>query len=234
MAKIIQVRNLTKTYGSKNKVDVLKSINLDIEEGSFNWIVGSSGSGKTTLLNLISGIDEASKGDIYIGGKKINGLSEKEKAKFRAESLGFVFQFHYLLPEFNALENVLLPLRIQKKRINKKVKAEAVELLKSIGLGHVYKQFPNELSGGEAQRTAIARAIIGKPKLVIADEPTGNLDSTNASAIYELIRKLHKDLKTTFIIVTHDEFDLEKGDRLIKLQDGIIIEDIISKGWRKF
>lgn len=228
MATLIKIRNLTKSYGIRKKVTVLDDINLDIKENSFNWIVGSSGSGKTTLLNLIAGIDKASKGDVYFLNKNITLLNENDKARFRSKSLGFVFQFHYLLPEFSALENVLMPLRIQKIKITRKVKNEAIDLLKSIGLGHVYNQFPSELSGGEAQRTAIARAIITKPKLVIADEPTGNLDSKNAKGIYRLIRKLHHDLNITFIIVTHDEFTLEQGDRLIKLHDGNIIEDTIT------
>lgn len=228
MATLIKIRDLTKSYGIRKKVTVLDDINLDIKENSFNWIVGSSGSGKTTLLNLIAGIDKASKGDVYFLNKNITLLNENDKARFRSKSLGFVFQFHYLLPEFSALENVLMPLRIQKIKITRKVKNEAIDLLKSIGLGHVYNQFPSELSGGEAQRTAIARAIITKPKLVIADEPTGNLDSKNAKGIYRLIRKLHHDLNITFIIVTHDEFTLEQGDRLIKLHDGNIIEDTIT------
>lgn len=225
MENIIKVENLTKSYGSKVKVDVLKKINLNIKKGSFNWIIGASGSGKTTLLNLISGIDEATSGEIYIDGKLITAMKEKERAKFRAESLGFVFQFHYLLPEFNALENVLMPIRINKKRVTSKVRDQAIELMKSLGLAHVYKNYPNEMSGGEAQRTAIARAIISKPKLVIADEPTGNLDSKNAEAIYELIRQLHQDLKMTFIVVTHDAITPIAGDRIITLSDGNIIDD---------
>lgn len=227
MKNIIKVRDLTKTYGTKVKVDVLKKINLDIKEGSFNWIIGSSGSGKTTLLNLISGIDEASGGRVYIDDKLITKMKEKERAKFRSQSLGFVFQFHYLLPEFNALENVLMPLRIQKRRVTRKNRQEAIDLLKSVGLGHVHKNYPLEMSGGEAQRTAIVRAIISKPKLVIADEPTGNLDSENATGIYNLIRDLHKKYQMTFIIVTHDKIEAHKGDRIITLSDGKVIKDLI-------
>lgn len=229
MKNIIKVENLTKTYGTKVKVDVLKGVNLEIKEGSFNWIIGSSGSGKTTLLNLISGIDKASKGNVFIDGKLITSMKEKERAKFRSESLGFVFQFHYLLPEFNALENVLMPLRIQGKRINRKTKNEALDLMKIVGIDHVYKNFPNEMSGGEAQRTAIARAIISKPKLVIADEPTGNLDSKNAEGVYNLIRSLHNDLNMTFIVVTHDLIKPYVGDRIITLSDGNISSDEIVK-----
>lgn len=224
---VIVVENLTKTYGTKTKTDVLKQVNLRIEEGSFNWIVGSSGSGKTTLLNLISGLDDATSGNIYINDSLITNMKEKEKALFRSKHLGFIFQFHYLLPEFTALENVLMPLRIQKQRINKQTKQKAIDLLASIGLGHVYDHFPKEMSGGEQQRTAIARAIIANPKLVIADEPTGNLDSTNANHVYDVIRKLHTEYKMTFIIVTHDSINPSKGDRQITLKDGVIVEDKI-------
>lgn len=222
---IIIVENLTKTYGTKVKTDVLKKVNLKIKTGSFNWIVGSSGSGKTTLLNLISGLDSATSGNIFINNNLITNMNDKEKALFRSKYLGFIFQFHYLLPEFTALENVLMPLRIQKQKINKNTKQKAIDLLQLVGLGHVYNHYPKEMSGGEQQRTAIARAIIGNPKLIIADEPTGNLDSNNAKQVYDLIRKLHKDYKMTFIIVTHDNINPEKGDRLITLKDGLIISD---------
>lgn len=222
---IISVQNLTKTYGKKVKTDVLKKVNLSIKEGTFNWIIGSSGSGKTTLLNLISGLDEATSGQIYIDNVLITNMNEKDKATFRANHLGFIFQFHYLLPEFTALENVLMPLRIKNQKITKEIKEKAITLLSTVGLSHVYDHYPKELSGGEQQRTAIARAIIGNPKLVIADEPTGNLDSINANQVYDLIRKLHKDFKMTFIIVTHDTIKPIKGDRLITLKDGNIIKD---------
>lgn len=224
---IIIVEKLTKSYGTKTKTDVLKNVNLKIKNGSFNWIVGSSGSGKTTLLNLISGLDSASSGNIFINNTLITNMNEKEKASFRSKHLGFIFQFHYLLPEFTALENVLMPLRIQKKKITKEVKEMAMNLLKSVGIDHVYDHFPKEMSGGEQQRTAIARAIISSPSLIIADEPTGNLDSTNAKQVYDVIRTLHKEYKMTFIIVTHDNINPEENDRLITLKDGEIISDTI-------
>lgn len=227
MTNIIELKDITKTYGTKIKQDVLKKVNLNIKRGSFNWVVGTSGSGKTTLLNIISGLDNASKGEVYIQGVEIGKLTKNEKSKFRAENLGFVFQFHYLLPEFNALENVLIPLRIQRKNINKEAKIEALELMDSIGIGKIYKQYPNELSGGEAQRTAIARAVVGKPSLVIADEPTGNLDSKTAKDVYKLLRDLHKQLNITFIIVTHDDITPIKDDRIITLKDGYIFNDEI-------
>lgn len=225
MTTIIEVKNVYKTYGTKIITDVLKDVNLKFAENSFNWLVGTSGSGKTTLLNLISGLDVVTKGEIFIKGKAITKMKDKEKAKFRAHNLGFVFQFHYLIPEFTALENVLIPLEIQGTKIKKEIKEEAIKLMESMGLGHVYNHYPKEMSGGEQQRTAIARAIFAKPAVVIADEPTGNLDSKAAEAVYEIIRKLHKEYGITFIVVTHDKIKPEKGERIIKIHDGIIIED---------
>ncbi len=224
---LIVVRGLTKTYGKKVKTDVLKQVNLNIKEHSLTWVVGASGSGKTTLLNLITGLDEASAGEVYISDKLITKMNEKERAHFRAHHLGFVFQFHYLLPEFNAIENVLLPLRIQKKKVGKKEREEALKLMETVGLGHVYDHYPREMSGGEQQRTAIARAIMGKPRLIIADEPTGNLDSASAEQVYSLIRKLHDDLQTTFIIVTHANIKPLPGDRIITLKDGEVVKDVL-------
>lgn len=225
--KIIVVKDVVKTYGTNVKTDVLKNVSFELEEGSFNWIVGASGSGKTTLLNIISGLDSLTSGEVYVDGKLISSLSEKESAKFRAFHLGFIFQFHYLLPEFSALENVLMPLRIQKKKITKEVEQKAIDLLTSIGLGGVYKHYPKEMSGGEQQRTAIARAIIGNPRLVIADEPTGNLDSNSAEQVYKIIRQLHEEHKITFIIVTHDKIIPQKNDRIFTLKDGEVIKDEI-------
>jgi|SRR5690554_204686 len=224
---IITISNVYKTYGTKVKTEVLKNVNLKIKQGSFNWIIGASGSGKTTLLNIISGLDTPTSGNVTINDNVISTLNDRELAKFRANNLGFVFQSHYLLPEFNALENVLMPLRIQKKKINKKTKKEALDLLSSVGLSHVYKHYPKEMSGGEQQRVAIARAIIGDPELVIADEPTGNLDSNTAKQVYDLIRELHEKYNKTFIIVTHDRIDPKKGDRTITISDGKIIKDVV-------
>ncbi len=222
---LIVVTNLSKVYGTKVKTEVLKNINLTIKHGSFNWIVGASGSGKTTLLNIISGLDAPTSGEVIINGYDIAKLNDKALAEFRANNLGFVFQFHYLLPEFNALENVLMPLRIQKQKISEVVKEKALTLLETVGLSHVTKNSPKEMSGGEQQRVAIARAIIGDPELIIADEPTGNLDSNNATQIYELLRTLHKTHNKTFLIVTHDKISPRPGDRIITLKDGNILED---------
>lgn len=224
---IIITKNIYKTYGTKVKTDVLKDVSFSLEAGSFNWIVGASGSGKTTLLNIISGLDSASSGEVYINDTLITNMTEIEAAEFRSTHLGFIFQFHYLLPEFNALENILMPLRIQRVKITAEIKDEALKLMESVGISHIKNHYPKQMSGGEQQRVAIARAIMGKPKLIIADEPTGNLDSANAIQVYEIIRKLHKERNITFIIVTHDRITPEKNDRLMRLKDGIIIEDTV-------
>lgn len=222
MTNIIELKKIVKTYHGH---DVVKSIDLSIEKGSFNWIVGHSGSGKTTLLNMMSGLDTPSSGTILINGVDVSTLSEKEKAVFRSVTLGFVFQFHYLLPELTAYENVLIPLQIQKKKITKDIKKNVLDLLASVGVSHVLKQYPKSLSGGEQQRVAVARAIVHEPLLIMADEPTGNLDSKSAESVYEVMRYLHQNKHTTFIIVTHDRIRLEKGDRVITLKDGSIIKD---------
>ncbi|MFA5560758.1 MAG: ABC transporter ATP-binding protein [Acholeplasmataceae bacterium] len=224
---LIKIKDITKTYGTKVKTAVLKDINLEIEKGSFNWIVGASGSGKTTLLNIISGLDASTSGKVEIEGVDLVSLTPNERARFRANNLGFIFQFHYLLPEYNALDNILMPLRIQNKKIDKAVKQRALDLMKEVGIDHVHDHYPNQMSGGEQQRTAVARAIIGGPLLILADEPTGNLDSSSAEAVYQLLRALHQTYKTTFIVITHDKINPAKGDRLLTLKDGVLIKDVI-------
>lgn len=226
MSNIIELKSVFKTYGTKIKNTVLTDINLTIKRNSFNWIIGPSGSGKTTMLNIISGLDQATNGEVIINGNDISLLSENELAKFRANNLGFVFQFHYLLPEFNAIENILLPFEIRKIKINKDIIEKANNILESVGLLHVKNNYPNEMSGGELQRLALARAIISEPELIIADEPTGNLDSENAKQVYKIIRELQEKYEMTFIIVTHDQIKPLKGDRLITLKDGRIAEDV--------
>ncbi len=225
--ELIHIENVTKIYGKKIKTTVLKDINLTFEKGSFNWIIGASGSGKTTLLNIISGLDTATSGTVKIDGTELSKLNSNQRAHFRSTHLGFIFQFHYLLPEFSAIQNVLMPLRIQKKKINQTIKEKALNLMNEVGIGHVANHFPNQMSGGEQQRTAVARAIIGKPILILADEPTGNLDSHSAQSVYQLLRNLHDTYKTTFIIITHDKITPIKGDRLLTLKDGTLIKDVI-------
>ncbi|KEH97553.1 ABC transporter ATP-binding protein [Clostridium botulinum] len=222
MDNIIELKNINKIYGKRVKTKVLENINLSIEEGSFNSIIGSSGSGKTTLLNLIGTLDKPSSGEVYIDGKRVDEINGKKSAKIRNETIGFVFQFHYLLPEFNVVENVLMPSIIKSFFIGKQKRQRAEKLLNMVGLLELKKKKVYDLSGGQQQRVAIARALMNNPKIILADEPTGNLDSKSAQEIYDLFRKINREYNTTFIIITHDNRIAEKTDRIIKIQDGKI------------
>ncbi|AEB75382.1 lipoprotein ABC transporter ATP-binding protein [Clostridium botulinum] len=222
MDNIIELKNINKIYGKRVKTKVLENINLSIEEGSFNSIIGSSGSGKTTLLNLIGTLDKPSSGEVYIDGKRVDEINGKKLAKIRNETIGFVFQFHYLLPEFNVVENVLMPSSIKSFFIGKQKRQRAEKLLNMVGLLELKKKKVYDLSGGQQQRVAIARALMNNPKIILADEPTGNLDSKSAQEIYDLFRKINREYNTTFIIITHDNRIAEKTDRIIKIQDGKI------------
>jgi len=226
MAKVIELKNINKTYGTLIKTQVLFDINLDIEEGSFNSIIGQSGSGKSTLLNIVGTLDNPSMGDVIINGKNTKGMNKNALAELRNEEIGFIFQFHYLLPEFTALENVLMPYKIKNVKPSKEIYERANELLNLVGLRKVKNNLVNMLSGGQQQRTAIARALINNPKIILADEPTGNLDSESTENIYKLLRDINKKYKTTFVIITHDRKIAEKADRLIEIKDGKIKDDI--------
>ena len=222
MGNIITLKNATKIYGDKVQTLALNDVSLTIKEGSFNAIIGESGSGKSTMLNIIGTLDKPTTGDVIIDGKSIMKMTNKELSKLRNETIGFIFQFHYLLPEFTILENVLMPALI-KNNIDKN---RALELLKLVGLEGKENKKVNELSGGQQQRVAIARSLINKPKIILADEPTGNLDSGTTESIYNLLRDINQKLKTTFIIITHDKRVAEKADRIIEIQDGKIDIDI--------
>ena len=226
MAKVIELKNIDKIYGTLIKTQVLFDINLEIEEGSFNSIIGGSGSGKSTLLNIIGTLDKQSSGDVIIDGKNTKGMNKNSLAELRNETIGFIFQFHYLLPEFTALENVLMPYRIKNVNPPKEIYDRANELLDLVGLSKVKNNLSTMLSGGQQQRTAIARALINNPKIILADEPTGNLDSESTENIYNLLRDINKKYKTTFIIITHDKKIAEKTDRMIEIKDGRIKNDI--------
>lgn len=230
MAKntILKLVNVKMTYGTKVKFEVLHGINIEFEKGSFNSIIGQSGSGKSTLLNILGSLDKPSEGDVFINNKNIKNLSKSELAKLRNENLGFIFQFHYLLPEFTALENVLMPYKISKKPINNEVINKANELLDFVGLSKVKNNLANNMSGGQQQRVAIARSLINNPKIILADEPTGNLDSTTTEQVYDLLRDINKRFNTTFIIVTHDRHIAEKTDRIIEIKDGSISFDVTN------
>ena len=216
---MIKLTGIHKSFG---KLEVLKGIDLQINEGEFVSIVGASGAGKTTLLQIIGTLDTAHEGEVVINGTNIKKLSDKELSAFRNKQLGFVFQFHQLLPEFTALENVCIPGYIA-KRNNKEVETKAKELLTKLGLQDRFHHKPNELSGGEKQRVAVARALINDPKLILADEPSGSLDSENKKELHSLLRKLCDDYGLTILLVTHDSDLAETSDRIIEMRDGMIV-----------
>lgn len=215
---ILQAKAITRNFGS---LQVLKGINLDIAPQEIVSITGPSGAGKTTLLQILGTLDSPNGGELSIDGKLVNNLNSKALAAFRNTKLGFIFQFHHLLPEFTALENVSLPGLLAGKSTNS-VKAKATELLERLGLGHRLNHRPTEMSGGEQQRAAVARALVNEPAIVFADEPSGNLDSTNADDLHQLFFQLRDEFKQTFVIVTHNEILAEMADRRIRLRDGLI------------
>lgn len=225
MANIITLENINKVYGSIIKTPVLHDINLSFEEGSFNSIIGSSGSGKTTLLNIMSTLDKPTNGEIYINGIRTDTMKNNELAKLRNKTIGFVFQFHYLLPEFTVLENVLIPYWINNAKPSTEIKNRAEELLELVGLTSVKNNLSTNISGGQQQRTAIARALMNNPKIILADEPTGNLDSESTEKIYKLLRNINENMNTTFVIITHDNRIANMADRIVEIKDGKIISD---------
>lgn len=218
---LLDIKEIKKSYKiSKEKnLEVLKGINLQINREEIVAIVGKSGAGKSTLLHLIGTLDTPDSGKIFFDGTDVYSLKEKQLSKFRNSKIGFIFQFHHLLPEFTAIENVMIPSMVS----GKEDKARAIELLKEVGLEDRKNHRPNEISGGEAQRIAIARALINSPALILADEPTGNLDTQNADAIMNLIFDLRDKFKQTFIIVTHNEEFAMRCDRVIRMNDGVIV-----------
>ncbi len=226
MASVIQLNQITKVYGETIKTQVLFDVSLDIEAGSFVSIIGQSGSGKSTLLNIIGTLDLPTTGEVLFDGVPCHQLKPAALAKLRNQSIGFIFQFHYLLPEFSALENVLMPYRMWHQKVNKETMNRAVELLTLVGLESRINYKVNMLSGGQQQRVAIARALMNNPKVILADEPTGNLDSEGTESIYQLLRDINQTFKTTFIIITHDQRIAQKADRIIEVKDGRIVLDI--------
>lgn len=218
LSKLIKAVNIKKSFGS---LEVLKGINLEIPKGKIHSIVGASGAGKTTLLQILGTLSKPDSGTIYFNDKKISSFSEKEISSFRNREIGFVFQFHHLLPEFTALENVCIPAFIAKESKSAAEK-KALKLLDYLGLSERTEHKPSELSGGEKQRVAVARALINNPSVVLADEPSGNLDSANRNELHELLFKLRDDFGQTFIIVTHDDNFAERSDKIFHIKDGVI------------
>lgn len=216
---MLTAKNIYKQYGH---LEVLKGVDIEINRGEIVSIVGSSGAGKSTLLHILGTLDKADKGDIILNGQQVRVLYGKKLAAFRNKEIGFVFQFHHLLPEFTALENVCIPGWIAGTK-KKDVATRAKELLKTLGLGGRLENKPQQLSGGEQQRVAVARALINTPSIVMADEPTGNLDSANAKELHQLFIDLRKQFNQTFLIVTHNEELAKMSDRILHMKDGKMI-----------
>ncbi|MDD2427632.1 MAG: ABC transporter ATP-binding protein [Eubacteriales bacterium] len=227
MANVIELRKINKIYGSGQfQTHVLHDIDLEIEDASFTSIIGQSGSGKSTLLNIIGTLDQPSDGEVWINGMRTDQMNKKELATLRNRTLGFIFQFHYLLPEFTAFENVLMPYRIEHGSAPKSAVERANEIMNLVGLEKVKNNPSGKMSGGQQQRTAIARALMNEPKIILVDEPTGNLDSDTTEIIYNLMREINQKIGTTFVVITHDRRIAEKADRIIEITDGRIVMDI--------
>ncbi|WP_116964447.1 lipoprotein-releasing ABC transporter ATP-binding protein LolD [Fastidiosibacter lacustris] len=214
-------RNLDKTYkDGKLQTQVLHEINFAVKHGQKVAVLGQSGSGKTTLLNMLAGLDSPTKGEVYLAGKRIDCLSANKRALMRNTHLGFIYQLHHLLPEFSALDNVMLPMMMRKKILKKEAHQAAIDMLCAVGLAHRVKHKPGTLSGGERQRVAIARALVTKPSCILADEPTGNLDAHNSENILRLMHELSTQFKTAFVVVTHDKQFAKEMDYIYRIEDG--------------
>lgn len=221
--EILRVENLSKVYGKgENKVVALDNVSFSVEKGEFVAIVGASGSGKSTLLHLVGGVDRPTKGKVFIDGKNIYEMNDDKLAIFRRRQVGLIYQFYNLIPILNVEENITLPLELDNRDVDKKTLKELLELL---GLENRSKHLPNELSGGQQQRVSIGRALITNPAIILADEPTGNLDSKSSDEIVALLKKSNKEYNQTIIMITHNMEIAKEADRIIKIEDGRIVEE---------
>jgi len=223
---VLAARGLVRKLGAGAAArEVLRGVDMTIGTGEFVALVGPSGSGKSTLLYLLGGLDRPDSGSVEIDGEDLAGVGDDALARLRNRLIGFVYQFHFLLPEFSALENVLMPLWARGAGRSREEKAWGTELLGRVGIAEKAGKLPRELSGGEQQRVAVARALVNRPRLLLADEPTGNLDSANATAVYELFRELNRSLSQTILVVTHDTEWAARSDRVLRLLDGRLVDD---------
>lgn len=227
---LLQCENLCKTYQEgKMHTDVLRDVSFAMQPGEMMAIVGTSGSGKSTLLHLLGGLDSPTSGEVIFKGQSLNSMSSSAKSELRNRELGFIYQFHHLLPDFTALENVAMPLLIGKKK-SAEVQERALAMLEAVGLQHRSNHRPSELSGGERQRVAIARALVNNPRLVLADEPTGNLDARNADSIFQLLGELNAAQGTAFLVVTHDLQLAKRMGRQLEMRDGRLNAELTLMG----
>lgn len=226
MANILELKNIDKIYGEKIKTQVLFDVNLQFEESSFNSIIGASGSGKSTLMNIMGTLDKPTNGEVFINGTSTLNLNKNQLSELRNETIGFIFQFHYLLPEFSVYENVMMPFLIRNGKETKEAVKRANDLIEIVGLTKVRNNKATDISGGQQQRAAIARALINNPSIILGDEPTGNLDSESTETVYNLLKDINQEFKSTFIVITHDKRIAEKADRILEIKDGIINMDI--------
>ena len=225
MRSLLEAADLVKRYRvGRSEIQVLRGVALSVAQGEVVAVIGPSGVGKSTLLHILGGLDRPTGGTVHVDGNDVFALSDTERARFRNESVGFVFQFHHLLNDFTAEENVMLPLMIQGRPASE-ARTAAGKLLNAVGLFERRDHLPSELSGGESQRVAVARALVGRPKLVLADEPSGNLDAEHSRELHDLIWRLAGSLKQTFVIATHDQTLAARADRIIRMEDGCIVDE---------
>ena len=227
---LLEAKEIKKVYGQIIKTIALKGVNLQIEKDEFITLIGPSGCGKTTLANILGALDQPTSGTIYYKGSALEKMKDNQLAEFRNQHIGFIFQFHFLLKEFTALENVLIPTWIKHQLAPAKKVKRAKELLELVGLKDRMYNRGNNLSGGQQQRVAIARSLINEPDLILADEPTGNLDSVNTDQVFGLLKKINQEMETTFLIISHERHIAAKSNRIVEMLDGEVIKDFYNQG----